>query len=170
MKWIFFLMLLSTGTWEKELTKIQNQIEVFIFIHESCRISQFYTLTLKELHQEYADENIRFTGVFPSPSTKERAMQEFKEKYDLPFSLYFDEGQKITNKMGASLTPEVVVYDKEQEKILYRGRIDNSYYRVGKRRNVTTSFELLTVLKKLKEGKPVDIENQPAIGCFIQKI
>lgn len=144
-------------------------LTVYIFIHESCRISQYYTLTLKELHQTYGNENIQFKGVFPNQSTKEADMLAFQEKYNLDFPMVFDKDQVLTQQLGATITPEVIVVNTQSQEIIYKGRIDNAYFRVGKRRQVTTSQELKEVLKANKTGKLLGIKAQPAIGCFIKK-
>ena len=154
----------------EEPQAIEATVEVYIFLHESCRISQFFTLTLKDLHEQYGSEEVVFKGIFPNQNTEESAMIAFKEKHDLKFEMIFDEQQAITQKLGANVTPEAIVYDVQNDKILYKGRIDNSYYRVGKRRGVTTTSELGDVLEAVKQGACVEVESQPAIGCYIKKI
>ena len=144
--------------------------EVYIFLEEDCRISQFYTNSLNNLHRQFANEHITFTGVFPSPTTKKNDIEGFKEKYKIPFDLVFDDQQVLTKKFGATITPEVVVYQPEQEKVIYKGRIDNSYFRVGKRRNVVTTNELKHVLSCIKNNRPVKISWKEAIGCYIKLI
>ena len=97
-------------------------------------------------------------------------MAAFKEKYNIPFDLVFDKDQVLTKRFNATITPEVGVYQVDEEKIIYRGRIDNSYFRVGKKRNVVTSNELKHVLNCIKNDKPVLIKWKEAIGCFIKLV
>ncbi|MEO1261878.1 MAG: redoxin domain-containing protein [Bacteroidota bacterium] len=144
--------------------------EVYIFLEEDCRISQFYTNTLNDLHQQFANEHITFTGVFPSQTTKQKDISEFKKKYGIPFNLIFDNQQVLTKKFGATITPEVVVYQPDEKKVIYKGRIDNSYFRVGKRRNVVTTNELKHVLNCVKNNSAIKISWKEAIGCYIKII
>lgn len=144
--------------------------EVYIFLEEDCRISQFYTNMLNDLYCAYKDKNIEFTGVFPSQATKQKDITDFKDKYDIAFDLIFDRGQVLTKKFEATITPEVVVYSPVEDKIIYKGRIDDSYFRVGKRRNVVTSRELKYVLSRITQNKPVEIAWKAAIGCYIKLI
>lgn len=153
---------------EAVVTPETTPLIVYIFIHESCRISQYYTLTLKELHQTYGNEHIQFKGVFPNQSTKEADMLAFQEKYNLDFPMVFDKDQALTQQLGATITPEVIVVHSQSQEIIYKGRIDNAYFRVGKRRQITTSHELKEVLEANKVGKLVGAKAQPAIGCFIK--
>lgn len=150
--------------------KAKQATEVYIFLEEDCRISQFYTTKLNHLHEQYANYKIKFTGVFPSQRTEQKDINNFKEKYKIPFNLVFDDQQILTKKFGATITPEVVVYQPDTEKILYKGRIDDAYFRVGKRRNVVTTNELKYVLNCISKSKPVEIGWKEAVGCFIKLI
>ncbi|MEM6699094.1 MAG: redoxin domain-containing protein [Bacteroidota bacterium] len=143
-------------------------IKIYIFLLEDCVISQYYTLQLRELHEKYASEKIEFIGVFPNRFSSPETIKQFKKDYQIPFELKYDHYQTLTKKMGATVTPEVVVYDEEKEAILYKGRIDNTYFRVGKRRQVTTTSELSDILEALQNNTVPSTESTVAIGCYIK--
>ena len=149
--------------------QIQDSIIVYVFFHESCVISQYYTLPLRELHEEYANENVKFIGLFPNFSSKPNQIETFKEKYQIPFELKTDYYHKKKEKFGATVTPEVVVYNESKGQLIYRGRIDDAYARVGKRKRVTTTSELKNVLESIRNNQPIMVSNTQAIGCFIGK-
>ena len=94
----------------------------------------------------------------------------FRSQYELPFEMVRDEDLSLTRRLGARVTPEVVVYDTRAEAVLYKGRIDDTYFRVGKKRRVTTSSELRDVLEAISNGIPITTENTEAIGCFIEGV
>jgi len=146
-----------------------DQITVYIFLHEACIISQHYTLNLKEYHATYASDHLVFKGIFPNAHTDEMDMLIFRGKYELPFDMVKDEQQALTKKFDAQITPEVVVYNESQEKILYKGRIDDTYFRVGKKRRVTTTSELKDVLEAIVNNQPIITASTEAIGCFIKR-
>lgn len=148
----------------------QRAIEVYIFMGEECIISQYYTLSLKQLWNEYAGESIQFTGFFPNPSSSPEKIKAFQDKYELPFPLSLDLQQEQMRRFGVKVTPEVVVFDKDHSQILYQGRIDNTYFRVGKRRTITTKTELDQVLQAVQANETPAVENAPAVGCFITKL
>ena len=167
---LFLLFTLSTAA-----TKITSPPEkkstttkIYIFLLEDCVISQYYTLQLRELHKKYASEEIEFIGVFPNRFSEPKTIEQFKKDYDLPFELKYDYYLELAIKMGATVAPEVIVYDEEKEKIIYKGRIDNTYFRVGKRRQVTTTAELADVLEALQNNTPPSTESTVAIGCYIK--
>lgn len=145
-----------------------DSVTVYLFFRIDCKICEYYTLDLQELYAAYNDDNTSFVAVFPNFMDKPEAITAYKEKYGLPFPTRTDYFKKLTNKFDAKVTPEVVVYNETKEAVIYQGRIDNTYYRLGRKRGVTTSAELETVLEELKKGIPVSVEDETAIGCFIQ--
>ncbi len=144
-----------------------DTIVVYIFLLEDCVISQNYTLALKEMYAQYASDQITFTGLFPSKFSHPKKIAEFKEKYDIPFVMKIDFEKGRAKKMEAKVTPTVAVWNKTQDEILYRGRIDNSYYQIGKRRTITTTSELADALKAIVNGEEIEVKETKAIGCFI---
>lgn len=146
-----------------------DSITVYIFLHEACIISQYYTLPLRELHKEYADEQIQFIGLFPNFSSKPNKIEAFKTSYKLPFDLKTDYYHTKKDALGAMVTPEVVVYNESQAQILYKGRIDDAYARVGQRKRFTSTSELKDVLEAISNNQPILVSNTEAVGCFIGK-
>ncbi len=51
--------------------------------------------------------------------------------------------------------------------MLYRGRIDNVYASLGKRRAEATEKDLRKALDEVLSGKPVSTPQTKAIGCYI---
>lgn len=152
-----------------ENKEAKDSITVYVFLHESCLISQYYTLPLRTLHQTYADSNVQFIGLFPNLSSKPDKIQAFKESYEIPFDLKTDYYHTKTKALGATVTPEVVVYNESKEEIIYKGRIDDSYARVGKRKRIVSTTELNDVLEAVSKNQPVLTGPTTAIGCFIGK-
>jgi peroxiredoxin len=140
---------------------------VYVFLMEDCKICQSYTLALKDLHQTYAQDGFEFIGVFPNASSSRESMLSFQKIYALPFPVKLDIGNKISRTLGARLTPEVFVVDNASNKILYQGRIDNAFFKLGQRRSVITTHELRDALAAIKSGKPVAVVKTEAVGCFI---
>jgi len=144
-----------------------DSITVYLFLLEDCVICQYYTIALKEMYQQYSSEHLAFKGIFPNQHSNKNTIQSFQEKYDIPFPLERDYYQDFTKQMGVTVTPTVVVYDEIKQEILYRGRIDDSYYRIGKRRTVTSTSELEDVLADISQGIDITLSETTPIGCFI---
>ncbi len=170
MKSLHRILLIISLCYLSLMTKASDSITVYVFLLESCQICQNQTAELNEIHQKYAESGIEFLGIFPNNelSTQE-GIDSFQTKYNLKFPFKFDPDQIIASQFQASITPEVVVVRNADQKILYRGKIDNSYERVGVRRSVITEFYLKDALNQILENKEISIPQTSPVGCFIMK-
>jgi peroxiredoxin len=147
-----------------------DSLKVIVFLSETCPICKSTTPELRKLHDEFTSKGVEFIGVFPSQTaTNETSRKAFAEKYSLPFKLIDDPQQSLTNRLNAEITPEVFVLNKKNNQLIYRGLIDNSYIRVGKRRSITTEFHLRNALEHFFAGQVDQIKSTEAVGCIIQK-
>lgn len=145
-----------------------DSVTVYLFFRIDCKICEYYTRDLEKLYEQYKDDNISFVAVFPNFMDKPPAIERYCNKFGLPFGTKTDYSKRLTKKFKATVTPEVVVYNETKETILYQGRIDNTYFKLGRKRSVTTSSELATVLENQKKGERIEVAFAQAVGCFIQ--
>lgn len=143
-----------------------KETTVYVFLSESCPICQSYTLTLKKLYTKYSNKNVKFIGVFPNYYADSDSVNTFKKKYSIPFDLILDKNGALTKRFGAKITPEVFVENATHD-VLYSGRIDDSFYALGKRRNVITSNDLDNVLDEITTHKNIKTSKTQAVGCII---
>ncbi len=146
----------------------QLPFTVYVFLAESCPISQQATLPLRELHARYAARGVRFVGVFPGGTATAASVAGFKNKYAVPFALQLDPKQKLTRRFKATATPEALVMAADG-RILYQGRLDDRYAALGERRTVSQHHELAEALADLAAGRPVAVPRTEPVGCFIEK-
>ncbi len=168
--WILLLYVLSStfaNAQDHEPQIVEDSVVVYVFMLEDCLLTQNYTLALRQLYETYSPYHIDFIGLFPNSFSTYEKIDSFQQKYEIPFLLQTDHSQTKTQQLGATVTPEAVIYNYTKEAILYKGRIDNAYYRVGRRRGVTTSFDLKNALEAIILGKEIEVKETEAIGCFI---
>lgn len=146
----------------------QLPFTVYVFLAESCPISQQATLPLRELHAKYAARGVRFVGVFPGSTATAASLAGFKGKYAVPFLLQLDLRQQLTHRFKATITPEAVVVAAGGQ-ILYQGRLDDRYAALGERRSISQHHELAEALADLAAGRPVAVPRTEAVGCFIEQ-
>ena len=139
---------------------------VHVFLKEDCPIARYHTKTLSQLQERYAKEGIAFCGYVSSGKATKQSVAAFKAKFKIPFAIEPDASLSKAHHLGAKVTPEVVVLNRDG-KTLYRGRIDNTYADFGKRRRVTTSHDLRDVLEALAKDEAFEPKSTEAIGCFI---
>lgn len=144
-----------------------SPITVFVFLLPDCPACQSYTLTLKTLHKDFSRAGIRFIGVFAGKFSKQEEMIAFQKEYELPFPLYVDLEHRFIRQLQVHVSPEVVVLDQSGN-ILYRGRIDDWMYAVGKKRKVIRHHDLRNALESIKNGSLPDPSATSPVGCIIE--
>ena len=165
MKGIILFCLLATVA-AATATKELPIATVHIFLKEDCPIARYHTKTLSKLQESYAKEGIAFRGYVSTSKASAQSVAAFKAKFNISFAIEPDASLSKAHHLGAKVTPEVVVLDRDG-KTLYQGRIDNTYADFGKRRRVTTSHDLRDVLEALARGEAVEPKSTKAIGCLI---
>ena len=147
---------------------VATRATVYVFLADTCPISQAATLPLRALHAQYAGRGIRFVGVFPAKETTPAVLAEFAKTYQLPFVLQADPGHRLTKQLHARVTPEVVVLAADGRTTLYRGRLNDAYAGLGQHRPVVRHHELADALADVAAGRAVAVPGTEPVGCFIE--
>ncbi len=163
---IFALFMKIQGTF-CQIVNTNDSLTVYIFLSEECVISQNYTASMNQLSDEFKSKRIGFVGLFPNTWSKDSTINDFKIKYALKFPLKTDHFKTFTKKFGVSITPEVAVWSHRNNSLVYRGKIDNLYERIGRRRQKATTSELKDVLSAWILNKNILYSETKAVGCFI---
>lgn len=139
---------------------------VYIFLSEDCPICRYYVHDINELHDKFESAEINIVGIFPNFSSKPEKINSFVKEYQLSISTKTDYFKKISTRLGATKTPEVIITN-ESNSIIYKGRIDNAFAALGKRRRVVTEHNLDDILTQLKNGTQIPYTAIETIGCYI---
>ena len=150
------------------MSSSQAPDKIIIFMAVDCPITQKYMGTIKELAVKYQSQKIAVVGYFPAGLSK-KASREFRQEYQVPEIIQFIDDKKhvITNKYQATITPEVVLLDKN-EQVIYQGSIDNWFFELGRYRLEITEHYLIDAIEASLQGKQPSVKKTEAIGCFIQ--
>lgn len=166
MNWVYiFFFVVSFGVNDRNKIPAETKATVYIFLSEDCPICRYYIPEINQLYETYS-ETVEFVGVFPNFSSKPEKIKTFKHEYKLMLPTQTDYFKKLSHALGAKKTPEVFVTNQEGE-IVYKGRIDNSFVALGKRRRVVTSRDLDSFLSQLLTMKHVPFLETEAVGCYI---
>jgi peroxiredoxin len=150
------------------LDKIKkNTATVFVFLLPDCPASQSYSLTLNQLAKKFESSGIEFFGVFPGDYNTIDEMKDFQRTYRIGFSLLIDDQKILVKNLSAKVAPEVFVIGSKGQ-TLYRGRIDDWMYAVGKKKPVIKTHELEDALNAIAHHQPVKVSETKAIGCIIE--
>ena len=159
---LLLLQLFSAGP------AVAPRVTVYVFLADTCPISQAATLPLRQLQSQYAAQGVRFVGVFPARETTPASLAAFAKTYQLTFSLQADKGHRLTKRLHARVTPEVVVVGSDGRTTLYQGRLNDAYAGLGQHRPVVRHHELADALADVMAGRSVAVSRTEPVGCFIE--
>jgi hypothetical protein len=120
---------------------------------------------MRDLTSDYGGKGIEFMGYAVGPLLNDSIVQAFRTEYKIPFPIEIDE--VMHRRLNATVTPEVFVI--QNDSVMYHGRIDDSFVRVGKRRAQVKNRELRNTLDRILRGSTVEVSHVPAVGCIIEK-
>jgi len=137
-----------------------------VFITPDCPIANFYQPTLRKLGNEFADRGVPLFMIHSDPEVTADAAQRHVEKFEIAAPVILDHDQAIARRVDAKVTPEAIIVDRAG-KILYRGRIDNFYEALGRKRRAATEHDFHDALDSVADGRPVANPITKALGCHI---
>lgn len=136
---------------------------VLLFIAVQCPVSNAYNERMEKLAQDYQAKGINVIGINSNVKEDAAAVKAHAAEHKFTFTILKDPGNKIADKLGASVTPEAYFLDPNN-KLLYHGRIDNA-------RNVEQleTSDLRNALDAALAGKTIEKTEAKAFGCTIKR-
>src|SRR5918911_813023 len=98
---------------------------VLLFIAVQCPVSNAYNERMEKLAQDYKAKGINVIDINSNVAEDAAAVKSHATDNKLSFTILKDPGNKIADKLGASVTPEAYFLDTGN-KLVYHGRIDNA--------------------------------------------
>jgi hypothetical protein len=145
----------------------EGKASVLFFITSDCPISNSYAPEVQRICAEYSPKKVSCNLVYVDPDlTIADVRKHLKEFHYSGVPAILDPTQKLVRAAGASVTPEAALIGPSGQ-VLYRGRIDNVYASLGKRRPEATEKDLRKALEETLSGKAVSTPVTKAIGCYI---
>lgn len=136
---------------------------VLIFVATKCPVSNAYNERMEKLAQDYNARGISVIGINSNAPESGAAIKAHAAQNDLSFTILKDPANKIADRFGATVTPEVYFLNGSN-KLVYRGRIDNA-----KDAAQVNSSELRDAIEATLAGKPVAKTTATAFGCVIKR-
>ncbi len=150
----------------KELKKT-NGLLIYILCNH-CPYTNVMWERLVELSKFANKLDIGVLGINPNihpnyPEDSPIYMKDKIEEYGVNFPYLIDSKQIVVKSLGATCTPEVFLFDKEDE-LYYHGRVDDAH---GEAKNVQKE-ELREALMALFNGAEAPKTQEPSLGCSIK--
>ena len=136
---------------------------VLIFVATKCPVSNAYNERMERLAQEYKARGVNLIGINSNVAESPAAVKAHAAENKLTFPILKDPANKIADRLGASVTPEVYFLDASN-KLVYRGRIDNA-----RDAGQVSASELRDAIEATLAGKPVVKTTATAFGCTIKR-
>ena len=138
---------------------------VLLFVMTDCPISNRYAPEVQRIHEAFGDR-AAFWLVYVDADRPLGELREHRASFGYPFEAVRDVVGKLAAAAGATVTPEVAVYDGGR-RLVYRGRIDDRFVSFGVARAAPTTRDLHGVLARLAAGESPPFSETRAIGCYI---
>lgn len=138
---------------------------VLLFVMTDCPISNRYAPEVRRLHDEFAGA-VRFWLVYVDAQRPAGELREHRDSFGYPFAALRDVDGALVALAGATVTPEVAVFDAAQ-RMVYRGRIDDRFVSFGVARRAPRTRDLHDRLRRLAAGETLAFSRTRAVGCYI---
>jgi Redoxin len=141
---------------------------VLIFITADCPIANQYAPQICDLVAAYKDKPVRFYLVHVDPDLTAAAARKHAEEYHHTCAVIRDPEHFLVDRTGVTITPEAALIDSTG--IVYRGRINNWYGDVGRKRPLgPTRHDLRDAIAAVLSGQEIKVKRTEAVGCSIAR-
>jgi hypothetical protein len=147
------------------LAEGRGKVLVLVFVRTDCPISNRYAPVLHQIQKQFAQAAI-FRLVFPDKSEPPDKIRRYLREYGYDVPAIRDLNHTLAKRTMAKVTPEAAVFNQRGE-LVYHGRIDNLYERIGQARRAATTHELADAIEAASKGASPPIASADAVGCFI---
>ena len=149
------------------LSDFKSNSLVIIFTCNHCPYAKAVEDRLIDLGNEYHGKTdfvlISSNEVENYPDDAPEKMAERHSEKNYPFPYLFDETQEVAKAYSAVCTPDIFLYDSDR-KLRYRGRLDDNW----REPEQVTREELKMAIEAILNGKEIDFEQVPSMGCNIK--
>ena len=141
---------------------------VVIFMCNHCPFVKHIGHKLAQVAQEYLARDLGFIGISATdvdayPDDSLENMKKTKADIGYPFPYAYDETQEVAKAYSAACTPDIYVFDANQE-LVYRGQFDDTRPEKGE----ATGEDLTNALDSILAGAEVNPDQKPSTGCNIK--
>lgn len=143
---------------------------VIMFVSSQCPVVKLYNERMNEIAADYAAKGITFIGINSNfteiEKTEAKPVGWVKDHIaaTYKFTVLFDKGNVLADKLGANTTPEAF-FVNDKNILMYHGGIDND--KSGAR--ITETY-LRTAFDSALAGKKIERTTANAFGCTIKRV
>src|SRR5262245_3860510 len=94
-----------------EFTGKDTKAIVCAFLDTECPIAQKYIPRLTDIHERVSKKGVRVLGIYANTRVNIWSMAAHAQDSDISFPVFKDVDQRLADRLGVQITPEVVVLD-----------------------------------------------------------
>lgn len=144
-----------------------DKLVVVVFITSECPLCRQYVPELNRIAAAVPEDQVAFFGVISDRSISHSEAKAFCEEFNIEFDVVFDASGEIATALTPTHVPEAFILAPDRE-VLYRGRINDLYAAVNKKRNVARKNDLLDSITALLAGEELETPRTTAVGCLFE--
>lgn len=149
---------------------VTGKANVLFFVTNDCPISNSFAHEIARICSDYQANGIGCDLIYVDPSiTDDQARQHAQEYGHGDYPRIVDRHHELVKATGVTTTPEVAVISREG-KVIYRGRIDDSFASLAQPKRPVKTADLRNALDEVVAGKPVAVPETKALGCYISDL
>ena len=135
-----------------------------VFLGTECPIARQYVPELNRLAASLEGKAAQLLGVLYEPTLTRAEAVRFQQEFQINFPILFDGSGSLAAALAPTHVPEAFLLDA-QGAVVYRGRIDNLYAELKKKRPAATEHNLADALEATLAGQPVAVAHTTPVGC-----
>ncbi|MBV9406096.1 MAG: thioredoxin family protein [Acidobacteriaceae bacterium] len=140
-----------------------------MFICRHCPFVKHVQQELSRIGKDYSGRPIGIVAISSNdaeayPDDAPGSLREMATELGFTFPFCYDETQDVAREYDAACTPDFFLFDAAR-RLVYRGQLDDS--RPGNQIPVT-GRDLRTAIDAVLDGRAVDPNQKPSIGCNIK--
>lgn len=164
----FKLKNVLNDNWYHSSNLSNSKPSLVMIICNHCPYVVHYHSELQKLQKEFSSQidfvAISSNDVVSHPQDGPEEMVKLFNNLNLIFPYLYDETQEVAKLFKAECTPEFYLFS-DQDKLVYRGRLDESSPRNGIE---VSGSDLRDAMNNLLTNKPISKHQYPSMGCNIK--
>ena len=142
---------------------------LLMFICQHCPFVKHVQQELAKIGRDYSQQPLGIVAISANdvanyPNDAPEKLKQMAQELKFNFPLCYDESQKVSQAYTAACTPDFFLFDANKQ-LAYRGQLDDSRPSTD---IPVTGQDLRKAIDLVLQGKPVDFEQKPSIGCNIK--
>jgi mono/diheme cytochrome c family protein len=142
----------------------EERIYALVFMGTECPIANKYVPALNALSKKH--RGVAVYGVISEPATPRAKAVEHAKTFAIEFPVLFDASGELAARLKPSHTPEAFLV--KDGTIVYRGRVDDHWEKLGKPREREARKDLEEALDAAVADKPIETPRTDPVGCVFQ--